>query len=100
MIDGGWGGIECDLQEFCETCGVALECSFTNYGVIEEVHSAAELDAIDPTTAWTLVRIIDCGYPRLTESCGDFRYMPELLPELKKIWKSLNSHTEPTESHP
>lgn len=89
MIDGGWGGQECDLQEFCADCGVPLLCAFTDHGVKEEVESAAELDAIDPTTAWTLTRIIDCGFPRLTERCGDHRYMPELLPALKRIWKRL-----------
>jgi hypothetical protein len=88
-LDGGGGGHECDAQEFCETCGVHLECSFTNYGVEEEIDAATQMDEIDKSMAWTLARIIDCGVPRLTESCGDFHYRPDLLPSLKKIWRLL-----------
>lgn len=41
FVDGGWGSEE-DSQEFCHTCGSALDNSFTNFACEQELHHFAE----------------------------------------------------------
>jgi hypothetical protein len=36
-VDGGWGGGESDSPERCETCGIILETTLTDYAVEEEL---------------------------------------------------------------
>lgn len=37
FVDGGWSGHEADGPRFCEMCGVALEVSYTDYAVEQEL---------------------------------------------------------------
>lgn len=41
MLDGGWGS-DADSQEFCDTCGTPLDCSFTEYACEEELRHFGE----------------------------------------------------------
>lgn len=83
-LDGGWETEE-DSQAFCADCGVLLFCLFTDYGVRQEVESSAELDSIDPTSAWTLERIVTSNFPPY----DPWRYYPDLEPALRAIWRLL-----------
>lgn len=88
-----------DSQRFCQACGKILDHLFTDWGVMEEIAAAAETSGpLTPAEALTLLNIIDSGVPRLTCKCGDFEYMPELKPQLKKIEARLLTTVPPSAS--
>lgn len=83
-VDGGWGGGESDSSERCETCGIILESSLTDYAVEEELaHFSENLFNQHPETAYELLNLAD-------GCCSD-----EQLTALAKIgyrwlWESIN----------
>jgi hypothetical protein len=96
---GGTNSDEEDGQRFCSKCGKVLEHSFTDEGIDEEIASSTEEDMLDRpisgVEAYTLLAIIDCGWPRLTERCGDWTYRPDLKPALRIIAERLAIGQEP-----
>lgn len=91
--DGGTNNDESDGQANCCKCGMILECCFTNWGVESEIGDSTADDVmndpISPEEAYTLLEIIQCGVPRLTERCGDFVYNAGMKPNVRRIAKRL-----------
>ena len=91
--EGGTNNDESDYQKRCCKCGMILECCFTDHGVTEEIGYATDNDVMgDPIhaeEAYTLLQIIQCGVPRLTERCGDFVNRADMKPNVRRIAKRL-----------
>jgi hypothetical protein len=90
MVDGGWGGTEEDSPSWCAGCGCLLDHSYTNEGVKSELDhwSDPETEIRDAEDAYLVLRMLSYpGVPILTESCGDFVYMPEARPAVKAIYQ-------------
>lgn len=91
--DGGTDNSEEDGQRFCDTCGMILECGFTDYGVEAEIRDSTTDEQMAQPIGWdeayTLLQIIECGVPRLTERCGDFVYKAHMKPNIRRIAKRL-----------
>lgn len=86
------GQSEEDFQRFCEKCGRILDHCWSDHGVAEEIGLSGDCKVgvpVDPNEAFTLLRIIDCGVPRLTERCGQFVYNSDMKPAVEKIARRL-----------
>lgn len=94
-LDGGWDTEE-DGPAFCETCGVMLDCTYTDHAVRDEIDHFSEYGITSPADAHSLETALHVhGNPRLTKSCGTFHYRPELTGTVAKIcfrhlWESIN----------
>lgn len=76
IVDGGWV-TECDGAEFCESCGAALDCSFTTYACESELDHFEEcgFDLDSPVDCWSMERIM-----------GSVGFLDdELTPRIKKV---------------
>ena len=94
-LDGGWDTEE-DGPAFCDTCGVILDCTYTDHAVRDEIDHFSEYGITSPADAHSLETALHVhGNPRLTKSCGTFHYRPELTGTVAKIcfrhlWESIN----------
>ena len=94
-LDGGWDTEE-DGPAFCDTCGVMLDCTYTDHAVRDEIDHFSEYGITSPADAHSLETALHVhGNPRLTKSCGTFHYRPELTGTVAKIcfrhlWESIN----------
>jgi hypothetical protein len=60
LVDGGWGGNEEDSQPSCETCGVLLECTLTEYAVQEELaHYREHCAGYTPESVYCLLQMVE-----------------------------------------
>jgi hypothetical protein len=94
-LDGGWTNEE-DGAHWCE-CGKLLDFTLTDYGVETEFAGFEEAGPpMTPDEAYVLCRVLGTdGNPLLTESCGDFHYMPEMKGRVARLcfralWDGLN----------
>jgi hypothetical protein len=62
FVDGGWSTEE-DSQQFCDTCHCALECSFTDYAVEEELDHFSKAGVHGPLDAYSMQNILGAGVP-------------------------------------
>lgn len=98
-LDGGWM-IECDGEAFCETCGEVLECTYTDYGVEEDLAGLERSGINNPTDAYCAANVINLGgNPLLTEKCGDWHYRPEWTGRIARLcfrtlWDRINGQRE------
>ena len=60
LVDGGWGS-EGDSQSFCETCGRALDNSYTDYAVEMELDHFEEY-GFDINTPEDCHAVLECTY--------------------------------------
>jgi len=83
-VDGGWGGGQSDSPERCETCGIILETTLTDYGVEEELsHFSSNSFDQSPETAHELLDMAagcDSDEQRLTVAKIAYRW----------LWESIN----------
>jgi hypothetical protein len=98
-VDGGWIGEE-DGQQWCESCGVILDCSYTDHGVQDELEHLEETGIRSAEDGYIAANVISLhGNPWLTESCGDWDYKPEWKGRIARlcfrtIWDKLNAGRE------
>lgn len=76
LVDGGWG-VEGDSQPFCETCGRALDNSYTEYAVEVELDHFEE-HGVDLKSPDDCHAILECTYAL---GCGN----DELSQRLEKL---------------
>lgn len=88
-VDGGWDQ-ECDGQAFCETCGIPLQYTLTDYGVEQELESmmaAKDLAALSPAGAYAISRVLE----RYDQDSEVLRLVPKIERALG-WWQQLTDH--------
>ncbi len=101
FVDGG-GNFEETGPKFCDTCGVVLDCSYTDRAVKEELDHFEEYGIEGSTNAYSALNMLGWhGNPILTERCGDWAYMPELTGRVSRLafrilWDSIYAKPKPT----